>query len=720
MLEKLIANIKKYNPSCDEALIRRAFAYADEAHQGQKRNSGEPYIIHPLHVALILSELNMDDPTICAGLLHDTLEDTSVTEEEMVESFGEEITTLVNGVTKLKQIQSLSSVENQAENYRKMVVAMSNDIRVIIIKLADRLHNLRTLDYKTPEKQYEKSRETIEIYVPIAHRLGIYTIKSELEDLSLKYLDPNAYYEIVGLVNKKLSERKKYIEEIIHDLSEKLQSLHFDFKITGRPKTLYSIYKKMYQQQKNFDQIFDITAIRVILDSVKDCYSVLGVVHTMWKPIQHRFKDYIAVPKKNMYQSLHTTVIGPKGEIFEVQIRTWEMHKIAEYGIAAHWMYKEGKKKSSSLDEKLSWVRQLKEINSEAQDTKEFMQAFKEDFLTDEVYVFTPHGEVLELPKGSTPIDFAYRIHTDVGNSCVGAKVDGRLIPLETELSNGNIVEIITSKNSTGPSSDWLQIVKSSHARNKIRQFFKHTRREENILLGKDMIERDLRKDGYFSSKLMTEENLSMIASKMSFASIDDLYASVGYGSSSVASISSKLKDFYREEKKLENVSSEKTPQKESPNQNKVKGNSIRIKGEKVSNIQFRLSKCCHPVLGDPIIGFITQGKGISVHRQDCSNILYTKNKERLIELEWNNASESSFPSTFSVLAVDKSGYFAAIAEVISKLGLNLVKINASSNHDGTSRLSLVVTISNTSEIDELMSKIRKLNGTLDIYRISN
>ena len=727
-LQDLINRIRVYHPNSNTDLIEKAYHYAERAHQGQKRNSGEPYIIHPENVAIILTELKMDDSTICAGLLHDVLEDTDTSYEQMVEDFGSEITFLVDGVTKLKQIQSKSKFENQVDNYRKMVMAMANDIRVIIIKLADRLHNLRTLDYKDRAKQVEKARETLEIYAPIAHRLGIYKIKSELEDLCLKYLEPEAYYEIVGLVDKKLAERENYIKEIIADLQLKLDEFEIHCEINGRPKSLFSIYKKMYKQNKSFDQIFDITAIRVLVDSIKDCYSVLGIVHILWKPIPKRFKDYIAMPKPNMYQSLHTTVIGPQGETFEVQIRTWEMHQTAEYGIAAHWNYKEGKTKKTNFDEKLTWLRQLMEWQQTTSDSDEFLETMKGDFFTDEVYVFSPNGDVIDLPRGSNPIDFAYRIHSGVGNSCVGAKVDGRLVPLDYVLENGNIIEILTSKNSAGPSRDWLKLAKSSQAKNKIRQFFKHAKRSENIESGKELIERDLKKDGYRVSEVMREEWLDKIAERMSFSTTEDMYAAVGYGSQSIPGVTVKLKELYREYKAK--LAEEKYLQKnvDNPDQlakqkkftQKLNENSIRIKGEGIENLEIKYAQCCSPVQGDEIIGFITKGRGISIHRKNCVNILNTRAPERLIEVEWVEGSSSKFYATIQVLAIDRSGYLASLAETISKMNLNVSGINAKPNDDQTASLMVTVEVNNTEELADLIARINRMRGTIDAYRMKN
>lgn len=726
-IEKLIEMIKAYNPESDSELILRAYHYANDAHVGQKRRSGEDYIIHPLHVAEILAELHMDDATICAGLLHDVLEDTTISMDVMTRDFGAEITVLVDGVTKLKQIQTKSKVDNAVDNYRKMVMAMANDIRVIIIKLADRLHNLRTLEYMNSAKQIEKATETLEIYVPIAHRLGISTIKWELEDLCLKYLQPEAYYEIVELVDKKRSEREEYIALISKQLSEQLDSVDVSYEITGRPKSLYSIYKKMFEQGKTFDQIFDLTAIRVLVSTVKDCYSVLGAVHTLWKPIPKRFKDYIAMPKPNMYQSLHTTVIGPIGETFEVQIRTYEMHKVSEYGIAAHWKYKEGSQKTTNFDDKLTWVRQLMEWQQTTTDSKEFMETLKGDFFSDEVYVFSPKGDVVELPRGSTPVDFAYRVHSAVGNRCVGAKVDGKIVPLSHELENGNIVEILTSKNSLGPSRDWLKFVKSSQAKQKIKQFFKHERRDENIATGRDMLERDVRKEGFRTADILTDEWLKRVSERLSFGTVEDMYAAVGYGSQPLSTVTAKLKDYYREHKKLleqkeleESLEDEIDESRKKKQDTHIKDDVIRLKGKEIENLQIKFAKCCSPVPGDAIIGFITKGRGISVHRKDCVNIVNNTQEERLIRVEWDKPESTNFYAKLEVVSLDRKGYLATLAELIAKEGLNVVGLNAKANVDRTFRISVSIEITDVDQIGTLMLKIRQMKGTLDVYRLKN
>lgn len=713
-LQKLLDTIHTYNPDCDDALIAKAFHFAREAHKGQKRASGEEYFIHPVNVAYILTSLHMDDATICAALMHDVLEDTEVTYEEMSEIFGEEITMLVDGVTKLKKIQSKSKVDTQVENYRKMVMAMAKDIRVIIIKLADRLHNLRTLEYKTRESQKRTATETLEIYAPLAHRLGINTIKWQLEDLSLKYLEPNVYLEIQELVNRRRQDREEEINLLIDRLSEELERFHIRYDISGRPKSFYSIYKKMYKQNKTFDQIFDLMAIRVIVDSVKDCYSVLGIVHTLWRPIPGRFKDYIAMPKPNQYQSLHTTVIGPRGKTFEVQIRDWDMHRTAEYGIAAHWIYKEGTAKATNFDQKLTWIRQLMEWQQDTKDSKEFMETMKMDFFSDEVYVFSPKGDVIELPQGATPIDFAYRVHTQVGNRCVGAKVDGKIVPLTKELKTGNIVEILTSSNSTGPSRDWLKIVKSSQAKSKIKQWFRKEKKEENIERGREMLEREVRKEGYNPEEILKEDWLLKVAERQSFNQIDDMYAALGFGSLNVTSVLPKLKEWHKqyykpqEEEKLVFTKPKGAPQ-----------NVVEFEGGQ-DGLTYKFARCCTPVPGDPIIGFITKGRGISIHRQNCPNIINTKTPERMIRCRWTESGTGFYQSKLQIISLDYKGYLASVTEAITKRGINVSEMNAMPNKDRTFTINIVVEVESMEEMEDLIEELKNLNGTLDVYRVKS
>lgn len=721
MLEKLLLRIEQYNPEADLELVIKAYHFAQTCHEGQLRNSGEKFFTHPVNVAMNLADLSMDTATIIAGLLHDTIEDTEATYEQIEDKFGTEIADLVEGVTKLKKLQYMTKQENQAENLRKMVLAMAKDIRVIIVKLADRLHNMRTLEYMSDEKKKEKALETLEIYAPLAHRLGISKIKWELEDLSLRYLDADNYYDLVERVSKRRKEREEYIDSIIATLKVRLDNVDIEYDISGRPKNFYSIYKKMVHENKAFEQIFDLTAIRVIVDDIKDCYEVLGIVHNLWKPIPGRFKDYIAMPKPNMYQSIHTTVIGPKGEIFEVQIRTWEMHKTAEYGIAAHWKYKDGSTKGDNFDEKLTWLRQLLEWQSDLNDPKDFMDTLKIDFFTDEVFVFTPRGDVINLPEGSTPIDFAYRVHSEVGDKCVGAKIDGRIVPLNYRLQNGNIVEVITSKNSSGPSRDWLKIVKSTQAKNKIRQFFKIKERDVNIIRGREMLEKESKRLGYKPSELLKEDWLESITERMSISSVDDLYSALGYGSVPISQVLPKLKMAYNKE---HNITEEKQIQevkaKEPQAQKAVNRNSqgINIKG--VDNIKARFAKCCNPVPGDEIIGFITKGRGVAIHRTDCPNISNSQDTERFIEVNWDDENKASYPAEIQVRADDRFGLLSEITQKITDSDIGLMGLNARTDKDRIAIINLTLEIKDIDDLKVLMKKVRKIESVIDVYRVTS
>ena len=721
MLEKLLLRIEQYNPEADLELVIKAYHFAQTCHEGQLRNSGEKFFTHPVNVAMNLADLSMDTATIIAGLLHDTIEDTEATYEQIEDKFGTEIADLVEGVTKLKKLQYMTKQENQAENLRKMVLAMAKDIRVIIVKLADRLHNMRTLEYMSDEKKKEKALETLEIYAPLAHRLGISKIKWELEDLSLRYLDADNYYDLVERVSKRRKEREEYIDSIIATLKVRLDNVDIEYDISGRPKNFYSIYKKMVHENKAFEQIFDLTAIRVIVDDIKDCYEVLGIVHNLWKPIPGRFKDYIAMPKPNMYQSIHTTVIGPKGEIFEVQIRTWEMHKTAEYGIAAHWKYKDGSTKGDNFDEKLTWLRQLLEWQSDLNDPKDFMETLKIDFFTDEVFVFTPRGDVINLPEGSTPIDFAYRVHSEVGDKCVGAKIDGRIVPLNYRLQNGNIVEVITSKNSSGPSRDWLKIVKSTQAKNKIRQFFKIKERDVNIIRGREMLEKESKRLGYKPSELLKEDWLESITERMSISSVEDLYSALGYGSVPISQVLPKLKMAYNKE---HNITEEKQIQevkaKEPQAQKAVNRNSqgINIKG--VDNIKARFAKCCNPVPGDEIIGFITKGRGVAIHRTDCPNISNSQDTERFIEVNWDDENKASYPAEIQVRADDRFGLLSEITQKITDSDIGLMGLNARTDKDRIAIINLTLEIKDIDDLKVLMKKVRKIESVIDVYRVTS
>lgn len=718
MLEKLLAKIKSYNYQGDIDQVIKAYNFAEKAHEGQFRKSGEKFFIHPFNVAMILASFNMDIDTISAGLLHDVLEDTDVTYETIKNEFSEEVASLVDGVTKLKKLQYRTKEETQIENLRKMIIAMSKDIRVIIIKLADRLHNARTLDFMSDAKQKEKALETLDIYAPIAHRLGMSKVKWELEDLSLRYIDAKGYYDLVEKVSMKRKEREVYINKIITILKEKLDEMEIPSEISGRPKHFYSIYRKMVYQNKSFEQIFDLTAIRVIVDTVKDCYGVLGIAHTLWKPIPGRFKDYIAMPKPNMYQSLHTTVIGPHGEPFEIQIRTLDMHKTAEYGIAAHWKYKEGITENLKFENGLSWLRQIIELQKDLNDPNEFMESLKIDLFNDEVFVFTPRGDVINLPAGSTPIDFAYRVHTAIGNICVGAKIDGRIVPLDTKLKNGNIVEILTSPNSNGPSRDWLKIVKSSQAKNRIRQWFKKEDHEANLIKGKEMLEKEAKRLSYKPNEFLKDEWLKDIAEKMSIHSIDDLYASVGYGNITLPQVSSKLKELYKEhhKSKLEdNIEKVKEKSLQTDKKTYAPSQGVSIKG--IDNLKVRFARCCSPVPGDDIIGYVTRGRGVSVHRKDCPNIEGNMS-ERLMDVDWSTNEKTDYQAEIQIKAADRTGLITEITQLLYNADLSVTSLNARTNKEKVVIMNMTLKIKDIVQLKELMKKIKKLNGIMDVYRV--
>lgn len=717
--KELREKVVRYNPNCNIEMLEKAFDLSRRAHEGQHRESGEPFFIHPDAVAIILSELEMDCVSIIASLLHDIVEDTNYTIENIKEDFGEEVAQLVDGVTKLGQLSYTSKKEQQAENLRKMFIYMAKDIRVIMIKLADRLHNMRTLQYLTPEKQLEKARESLEIYAPIAHRLGIYRIKWELEDLSLRYLEPKVYYSLVEGISQKRKQREQFIQHIKDNVGKRIAELGIECRIEGRPKNFYSIYKKMKNQNKSLDQIYDIFAIRIIVDTVKDCYSVLGLMHEMYIPIPGRFKDYIAMPKPNMYQSLHTTLMGEHGSPFEVQIRTWDMHKVAETGIAAHWKYKEGGGTPTNLDTKLAWLRQMLDWQKEMPDADEFMETLKVDLFTDEVFVFTPKGDVINLPAGSTPIDFAYSIHSAVGNRMIGAKANGKIVPLGYELSNGDIIEIMTSSASRGPSRDWVKIVKSSEAKNKINQWFKREKKDENIARGKESVARELKKHGYEYSELFKEEWVDKVIKKYNFHTQDDLYAAIGFGSITANKIISRLKEDYRKatgqdpvEKAEEKESSKKT-QRDRQN---VPESGIVVKG--IDNCLVRLSKCCNPVPGDQIVGYITRGRGVSVHRSDCTNVgNLIKDNDRLIDVKWHTASNVAYNADITVLANDRIGLFMEVSNAIGDLKIPLKSINARTTRDQVAIMNLTVELTDTDKLDLLIKRLKKTSGVFEVTR---
>ncbi|EFA90474.1 RelA/SpoT family protein [Peptoniphilus lacrimalis] len=707
-IDDLIEKIKTYNPNVDEAEIRSAYELAKVNHQGQKRNSGEDYIIHPLHVAMILADMNMDSATIIAGLLHDTIEDTSVTYEDIEKKFGKEIAELVDGVTKLKKLNYKSKAEKQAENIRKMVLAMAKDIRVIIVKLADRLHNMRTLEYMTEAKKIEKATETLEIYAPIADRLGMSRVKWELEDLSLRYLDPDEYYKLVDMVNKRRKEREELINSIIDTLKVNLERVGIKCEINGRPKNFYSIYKKMKVKGKVFDEIYDLSAVRILTNDIKDCYGALGVVHTLWKPIPGRFKDYIAMPKPNNYQSLHTTVIDNNGETFEVQIRTYQMHQTAEYGIAAHWKYKTGQTKTTSFDENLTWLRQLMEWQKDLNDPNDFMDTLKVDFFADEVFVFSPKGDVINLPEGSTPIDFAYRIHTQVGNTCVGAKVNGRIVPLSYKLSSGNIVDIITNSNS-GPSLDWLNIVKSNQAKKKISQYFKIKDRDKNIEKGKEVLEKEAKRLNYNVNEFLKDEWIDEVRAKLNVSTIDDLYAALGFGTIKLSQVTAKLIDIYNRfnKKPIKNIVKSKR---------KAQKSGIDVKG--VDGVKVRIAKCCTPVPGDDIIGYITIGRGISVHRADCPNVNNNVEESRIVQVSWQKDEANSYEAAIEVRALDKPNVIGDVANRINEAKLNMTSLNARSTRDGDAIVDVILEITNIDELEGIIEKLKRVKNVFDVYRM--
>lgn len=718
-VQELLDQLLKNNSHVDIELIKRAYDYAAKAHEGQYRNSGEPYITHPLAVANILTGLGLDASTIAACLLHDVVEDTEVDLSEMKNQFGEEIALLVDGVTKLSRIEYNSKEERQIESYRKMFLAMAKDIRVILIKLADRLHNMRTLKHQSFWKQREIAKETLEIFAPLASRLGIFMIKWELEDLSLRYLEPDKYYYLVEQISMKRREREDYINEVIGVLQNEISDkANIEADISGRPKHFYSIYNKMEKKGKDLNEIYDLIAVRIIVDSVKDCYGILGIIHTLWTPIPGRFKDYIAMPKPNLYQSLHTTVIGPRGNPFEIQIRTWDMHRTAEYGIAAHWLYKESTIQKTKVDEKLTWINQIRELQNEVQDPKEFMETLKLDLFADLVFVFSPKGDVYELPKGSTPIDFAYRVHTEIGHRCIGSKINGRIVPIEYQLKTGDIIEILTSKQANGPSHDWLKTVKSSQAKNKIRQWFKREKREEYISKGKELLEKELKRQGLDVIQGMKIERLNNISKKLGFNNAEDLLAASGGGSVTSLQIVIKLKDEF--EKLAPHITTEELiTSKESrrhPSSPNSKG--VRIKG--VDNVLIRFGRCCNPLPGDKIIGFITRGRGVSVHRQDCPNVkeFIDEEPERLLEAAWDEAQKNNFQVEIKISAFDRPNLATEIMLIIGDAKIHINAINARTKRNYVF-IDLKVDVNNLEELNLLIEKIKRVRDVVEVQRVT-
>ena len=732
LFENLVNKIKSYHPSSDITMVEKAYRLADGAHKEQKRKSGEPYIVHPLCVANILAELELDKESIVAGLLHDVVEDTHYTLEDIEEMFSEEVALLVDGVTKLTKINyAMDKVELQAENLRKMFLAMAKDIRVILIKLADRLHNMRTLQYQQEEKQKEIARETMDIYAPIAQRLGISKIKVELDDLSLKYLKPDVYKDLAEKIATKRSERQAYIDNIVAEVEEHMKEADVETKVEGRIKHFFSIYKKMINQNKTLDEIYDLFAVRIIVNSLKDCYAALGIIHEMYKPVPGRFKDYIAMPKPNMYQSLHTTLIGPNGAPFEIQIRTFEMHRTAEYGIAAHWRYKEGNDgkgtSASSEEEKLTWLRQVLEWQRDLSDNKEFLSLVKDDFnlFSDSVYTFTPTGDVKTLPNGSNTIDFAYNIHSAVGNKMVGARVNGKLVPIDYVLQNGDRVEIMTSQNSKGPSRDWLSVVKSTQAKNKINQWFRSHFKEENIMKGKELLSDYAKSRNIVLSDLLKNEYIDGVKRKYGFRDWDSVLAAIGHGGLKEGQVVNKLKDEYRKKNKKE-ITDDKVMEsigiskEERTTSRKSKG-GIVVEG--IHDVSVRLSKCCSPVPGDEIIGFVTRGRGVSIHRTDCINVLNLpeSDRERLIDAEWSitDGKETGglYVAEIVIYSHNRTGVLVDISKVFTENKIDVTSMNVRTNKKGRATIVVGFEISSVEELNEIVSKIRNVESVIDIER---
>ena len=730
LYQELIQSVRKYHPSADISLIEKAYKIARDAHEGQNRKSGEPYIIHPLCVAIILADLELDKETIVAGLLHDVVEDTIMTSEEITREFGAEVALLVDGVTKLGQLSySADKVEVQAENLRKMFLAMAKDIRVILIKLADRLHNMRTLKYMKPEKQKEKARETMDIYAPIAQRLGISKIKVELDDLSLKYLEPEVYYDLVEKIALRKSVREEFVRGIVEEVSNHIEAAGIKAQIDGRVKHFFSIYKKMVNQDKTLDQIYDLFAVRIIVDTVKDCYAALGVIHEMYKPIPGRFKDYIAMPKQNMYQSLHTTLIGPNGQPFEIQIRTFDMHRTAEYGIAAHWKYKEssdGKKPvAEQEEEKLSWLRQILEWQRDMSDNKEFLSLLKSDLdlFAENVYCFTPAGDVKNLPNGSTPIDFAYSIHSAVGNKMIGARVNGKLVNIDYVIQNGDRIEVLTSQNSKGPSRDWLKIVKSTQAKNKINQWFKNELKEDNIVRGKELLSSYCKAKGIVLSDLLKPSYMESIMRKYGFRDWDSTLAAIGHGGLREGQVVNRLLEEYEKQHKKELTDEnilEAVEAKEKMRVTKSKG-GIVVKG--IHDVAVRFSKCCSPVPGDEIVGFVTRGRGVSIHRTDCINVinLTEADRVRLIDAEWQAPKSGKggelYTADIKIFGYNRTGLLVDITKIFTERKIDVTSVNSRTSKQGTATICMTFDVPSREELNRLIEKIRQVESVIDIER---
>lgn len=723
-IRDILEKVRRTKRWPDTKLIQRAYNYALLKHGNQQRKSGEPYIIHPTNVAYTIAELGLDEQTICAALLHDVVEDTETTYEDIKKEFGLEIADMVDGVTKLKQIQHASIEENQVENYRKMFLAMGKDIRVIIIKLADRLHNMRTLEFLTRDRQIAIAEETMQLYAPLANRLGLYAMKWELEDLGFKYLYPEEHDELIKGIEQKREQRLKFIEKIMSDIRFQLKRQHIEAEVTGRAKHLYSIYRKMIRDNKTLDQIYDLFALRIIVNSVKDCYAVLGVVHEMYNPMPGRFKDYIAVPKPNMYQSIHTTLLGEKGTPFEVQVRTWDMHRIAEYGIAAHWAYKEanygsrrGQKVVEVQEDKLAWLRETLEWQQEMQDPQQFLETLKTELFEDEVYVFTPKGAIKVLPRGATPIDFAYSIHAEIGNHMTGAKINSKMVPIITQIKSGDIIEIITSENSKGPSMDWLKFVKSSQARNRIQQWFKKEKKAENIEKGKEAIEKELKRIGIPYAELFKLEYINPMLDRYKYKNLEEMYAAVGFGAMTATKVIARMLIEYRKEHKEEPIEQKIEELSETKHHNiKSSSSGIIVKG--IDNCLVKLSKCCNPLPGDEIIGYITKGRGVSVHRKDCVNIheLF-KEENRIIDVEWYNQEKVSYTVEIEVFANDRNGLLADIVQKINDSKAKILGVNARATKERIAITEVALEVDSLDSLNKIIKELRKVDSVYEVNR---
>ena len=719
-LEELKACVERYHTPENAAFVERAWHFSEKAHEGQLRKSGEPYFVHPAAVASILADMMMDGATIVAGLLHDILEDCETcTFETLQKEFSTEVAQLVDGVTKLTRLDFITREEQQAESLRKMILAMSKDIRVVLIKLADRLHNMQTLRFQPRDRQVATARETLDIYAPLAHRLGVYAMKSQLEDLAFMYLEPEKYRELARMVGMKRTEREASLKNVVEELRREITDMGIRFEIDGRPKHFYSIYRKMELQNIHFDQIYDLIAIRVIVDSIPDCYAVLGLVHTLWRQVPNRFKDYISTPKANMYQSLHTTVVGQNGQPFEVQIRTYEMHRLAEFGIAAHWRYKEGRQNGGALDEKLYWLRQILDWQSDTRDAREFIDLLKVDLFADEVFVFTPKGDIINLPRGATPLDFAYRIHSAIGNKCVGAKINGRIVTLDTELQTGDFIEILTTSSAKGPSRDWMKIVKTSQAKTKIRQWFKRELKAENTELGRAMLEREAQRNAMQLPALTKPEYIEPLLKKHGFFDLEDIYSSVGFGAMSAVNVIARLMAEQRRYEKPAAPPQPVEPTSEEENEKRQKlasSHGVFLAGE--PGMLVRFARCCNPVPGDEIVGYITRGRGVTVHKADCVNAMNSE-PERMVEVSWNAAAESKFTAGIRIVAHDHEGLLADLAVLIAGMEAPIESVTAKAHKDGTATITLQVQTQSRAQLDKMIRSLQKRTDIIEVFRLS-